>query len=318
MTDRERLLDELRPVAFAIAYRMLGSVSDAEDVVQEALLRTHQTLDAGETIASPRAFVATVTTRLAINELASARARREAYVGTWLPEPIVTDLHENPEEMAELSESLSMAFLVLLERLSPVERAVFLLREVFAYPYEDIAKIVDKGEANCRQIFGRARQHVGTDQARYEASTQRSEDLLHSFLAAARDGDLDQLVQLLAADAVFSGDGGGKAYAVGQPLYGRDRVAAFVLALFQRVKQEGVTVEPIRVNGGPGIITRDTQLRIVSVLSLEVVEGVIQTVRGVTNPDKLGHLGAVSDMNRRRAHRLDREPEKDEADALRE
>ncbi len=303
MTDRERILDELRPVAFAIAYRMLGSVSDAEDVVQEALLRTHQTLDAGETIASPRAFIVTVTTRLAINELGSARARRESYVGTWLPEPIVADLHDNPEQMAELSDSLSMAFLVLLERLSPVERAVFLLREVFDYPYEEIAKIVDKSEPNCRQIFGRARQHLGADQARYEASTQQGEALLHSFLAAAHEGNVDQLLQVLAADAVWCSDGGGEAYAVGQSLHGRGRVAAFALVLFEGAKQQSITVEPILVNGGPGIITRDIQGRIVSVLSLEVADGLIQTVRGLTNPDKLGHLGPVSDIARRRPHR---------------
>lgn len=162
MTDPEELLAELRPVAFAIAYRMLGSVSDAEDLVQEALLRTLRALKAGEHLASPRAFIATVTTRLAINELSSARARREAYVGTWLPEPIVADPHDDPEQMAELSASLSMAFLVVLERLSPMERAVFLLREAFDYSYEEIARIVDRGEANCRQIFARARSGLAT------------------------------------------------------------------------------------------------------------------------------------------------------------
>ena len=210
----------------------------------------------------------------------------------------MTDLHDSPEHMAELSDSLSMAFLVLLESLSPVERAVFLLREVFDYPYEDIAHIVDKSEANCRQIFGRARQHLGAHQARYEASTEQSEALVRSFLVAARDGDLDQLVDLLAADAVFYGDGGGKATAIRQPLYGRDQVATFLIALFKQAPRLGVTVEPVLVNGGPGIITHDPEGKIISVLSLEVLDGVIQTVRGIVNPDKLQHLGAVSDMAR--------------------
>ena len=218
---------------FSIAYRMTGSVTEAEDLVQEAFFRLERARQSGVVVESPKAYLAATTTRLAIDHLRSARVRRESYVGTWLPEPIVADLHDSPEQMAELSDSLSMAFLVLLESLSPVERAVFLLREVFDYPYEDIAQIVDKSEANCRQIFGRARQHLGAHHARYEASTEQSEALLRSFLVAARDGDLDQLVDLLAADVVFYGDGGGKATAIRQPLYGRDRVATFVIALFE-------------------------------------------------------------------------------------
>jgi RNA polymerase sigma-70 factor (ECF subfamily) len=185
---------------------------------------------------------------------------------------------------------------------------VFLLREVFDYSYEDIAKIVEKSEANCRQIFGRARQHLDTHQARYEASTEQSEALLRSFLTAARDGDLDQLVDLLAADAVLCGDGGGKATAIRQPLYGRDRVATFVLALFEQAKQLGVTVDPVRVNGGPGLITHDPQGKIVSVLCLEVLDGVIQRVRGIVNPDKLQHLGVVSDLARIPRRDRDQQP----------
>ncbi len=283
---------------FSIAYRMTGSVAEAEDLVQEAFFRLERARQSGVVVESPKAYLTTATTRLAIDHMRSARVRRESYVGTWLPEPIVADQHESPEQMAELSDSLSMAFLVLLESLSPVERAVFLLREVFDYSYEDIAQIVDKSEANCRQIFGRARQHLDTHHARYEASTEHSEALLRSFLAAAHDGDLDQLVDLLAADAVLCGDGGGKATAIREPLYGRDRVAAFVLALFERAPRLGVTVEPVLVNGGPGIITHDPQGKIVSVLSLEVLDGLIQTVRGIVNPDKLQHLGAVSDVAR--------------------
>ena len=299
---------ELRPLMFSIAYRMTGRVTEAEDLVQEAFFRLERARQGGVEVESPKAYLATVTTRLAIDHMHSARSRRESYVGTWLPEPVVADLRESPEQMAELSDSLSMAFLVLLESLSPVERAVFLLREVFDYSYEDIAQIVDKSEANCRQIFGRARQHLAAHRSRYEASTEHSDALLRSFLAAAHDGNLDQLVDLLAADVVFCGDGGGKATAVRQPLYGRDRVASFVLALFEQGHRLGVTVEPVLVNGGPGIITHDPDGRIISVLSLEVLDGVIQTVRGVVNPDKLQHLGPVSDMARIRRRDRDEEP----------
>jgi RNA polymerase sigma-70 factor (ECF subfamily) len=191
-----------------------------------------------------------------------------------------------------------MAFLVLLESLSPVERAVFLLREVFDYDYQEIAQIVDKSEANCRQIFGRARKHLAAHRPRYEADTEHSEALLQSFLAAARDGDVGQLVDLLAADAVFCGDGGGKATAIAQPVYGREQVAAFFLAISERVRGLGVTFESVLVNGGPGLIARDPEGSTVSVLSVEVADGVIQTMRSVVNPDKLQHLGPVSDVLR--------------------
>lgn len=299
---------DLRGLMFSIAYRMTASVSEAEDLVQEAFFRLERARQSGTVIESPKTYLAAATTRLAIDHMRSARVRRESYVGTWLPEPIVTDLHESPERMAELSDSLSMAFLVLLESLSPVERAVFLLREVFDYDYGDIAQIVDKSEANCRQIFGRARRHLDAHQACYETSTEQSEALLQSFLAAARDGDLDQLVDLLAADAVFCGDGGGKATALREPLYGRDRVAAFLIALFEGAKHLGVTVEPVLVNGGPGLITCDPEGKIASVLSLEVLDGVIQTVRGIVNPDKLAHLGPVSDIARLSRREKDSEP----------
>jgi RNA polymerase sigma-70 factor (ECF subfamily) len=296
---------DLRGLMFSIAYHMTGSVAEAEDLVQEAFFRLERARHSGAVVESPKAYLATVTIRLAIDHMRSARVRRESYGGTWLPEPIVADLHESPEQMAELSDSLSMAFLVVLESLSPIERAVFLLREIFDDSYEDIAQIVDKSDANCRQIFGRARQHLDTHQARYEASTEQSETLLRPLLAATRDGDLDQLVDLLAADAVFCG---GKATSIREPLFGRDRVATFVLALFERAKQLRVTVEPVLVNGGPGLVTHDTQGKIASVFSLEVLDGVIQTVRGIVNPDKLQHLGVISDMARIRRHDDDPEP----------
>jgi RNA polymerase sigma-70 factor (ECF subfamily) len=279
--DDER---DLRGLMFSIAYHMTGSVAEAEDLVQEGYFRLERARQAGVVVESPKAYLAAATTRLAIDHMRSARVRRESYVGTWLPEPIVAELHESPERMAELSDSLSMAFLVMLESLSPVERAVSLLRDIFDYPYEDIAQIVDKNEANCRQIFVRARQHLDADKPRYEASSEQSEALLRCFLGATRDGDLDQLVDLLAADAVFCGDGGSKATAVREPLYGRDRIAASLVAIFGRAKQSGVTSEPVLVNGGPGIVTRDRQRKVVGVLSPEVFEGVVQTVRSVVNP----------------------------------
>ncbi|HTV10449.1 MAG TPA: RNA polymerase sigma-70 factor [Acidimicrobiales bacterium] len=298
---------ELRPLMFSIAYRMTGSVAEAEDIVQEAFFRIGRARENGVVVASPKAYLTATTTRLAINYLRSARARRESYVGTWLPEPVVADLDESPEQMAELSDSLSMAFLLLLESLTPVERAVFLLREVFEYPYEDIAPVVDKSEANCRQIFARSRQRIGGQQARYEASREQSEALVVSFLAAARDGDLGQLVDLLAADAAFYGDGGGKATSTPQPLFGRDQVAIFVVTLFERAKRLGISLEPVLVNGGPGVISHDPQGKVVSVLSFEVLDGVVETIRGITNPNKLGHLGVVSDLLRIR-HDQDHRP----------
>jgi len=298
----------LRGLMFSIAYHMTGSVAEAEDLVQEGYFRLERARQSGVVIESPKAYLTVATTRLAIDHMRSARVRRESYVGTWLPEPIVADLHESPEQMAELSDSPSMAFLVLLESLSPVERAVFLLREIFDYSYEDIAEIVDKTEANTRQIFKRARQHLDAHQPRFDASTEQSEALLGSFLAAVRDGDLDQLVDLLAADAIFCGDGGGKATAIREPLYGRDRVATFLLGIYERLLPTGVTVEPVLVNGGPGIITRDPEGKIASVLSLEVLDGVIQTLRSVVNPDKLQHLGPLADFLRVRPDGQHREP----------
>src|SRR5437763_874766 len=222
MTDRERLLDELRPVAFAMAYRMLGSVAEAEDVVQEALLRVHQALEAGEQIASPRAFVATVTTRLAINELQSARVRRERYVGEWLPEPIITDRSDDPAQHAEMADSLSLAMLVLLERLSPEQRAVLLLHDVFDYPFSEIAAIVGKSEDNVRQLATRARRHLEQRRPRFQTTREQRDELARRFFAAAEQGDLPGLEALLAADVELTGDGGGRAPALARSPRGRE------------------------------------------------------------------------------------------------
>src|SRR5436190_20921919 len=233
MTDREQLLGELRPVAFAIAYRMLGSVSEAEDLVQEALLRVNQALDAGERIASPRAFVTTVTTRLAINQLNSARARREKYVGEWLPEPIITDCEDDPARHAETADSLSLALLVLLESLSPEQRAVLLLRDVFDYGYPEIAAIVGKSEANVRQLATRARRHVEQRRPRFQTTREQQEELARRFFAAAEQGDLAGLEALLASEVELTGDGGGKAPALARTLRGRGRGARTLISLFR-------------------------------------------------------------------------------------
>ncbi|HKE75543.1 MAG TPA: RNA polymerase sigma-70 factor [Acidimicrobiales bacterium] len=291
------LLDELRPRAFAIAYRMLGSVAEAEDVVQEALLRLHGVLDAGEKIEVPEAYLATIVTRLGINRLRSAQMRREAYVGEWLPEPVVTGGRDDPAVHAETSDSLSLAFLVLLERLTPEQRAVFLLREVFDYGYDTIAEIVGKSEAACRQLAVRARSQVSQDRPRFEASRQEQDELARRFMAAAEGGDLDALETLLAHDVALHGDGGGKVRALPHPVFGRHKVARMLLAWMRNVERiEGFSIRPVEVNGHPGALGLDGRQRIVYALSLDIAGGQIQGIRSIVNPDKLRHLGPVSDV----------------------
>jgi len=298
MTDHERLLDELRPVSFAIAYRMLGSVSEAEDIVQEVLLRVHQELDTGEQIASPHAFVATVTTRLAINELKTARARREHYVGDWLPEPIITDSHDDPAWHAEIADSLSMAVLVLLESLSPEQRAVLVLHDVFDYEYAEIAAIVGKNEDNVRQLATRARRHVAQGRPRYQTTREQRDELARQFFAAAEQGDLAGLESLLAHDVELTGDGGGKVPALARSLRGRSRVAA-VLAKAVRtiVELPDVSWRHVEVNGGAGALFLDGQQKLMGVMALDIVGGQITSIQGIVNPDKLAHLGPVADFN---------------------
>ncbi len=297
MSDRERLLDDLRPVAFAIAYRMLGSVSEAEDVVQEALLRVHRALETGEQIASPRAFVATVTTRLAINELHSARARRERYVGEWLPEPIITDGDDDPARRAEMADSLSMAMLVLLESLSAEQRAVLVLHDVFDYGYPEIASIVGKSEDNVRQLGTRARRHVEQRRPRFQTTREQRDELTRRFFAAAEQGDLAGLEALLAHDVQLTGDGGGKVPALARSLRGRDRVARTVLNWVGRVARiPGASLRLVEVNGGPGALYLDAQQRLIGVCALDVAGGQITSINGIVNPDKLTHLGPVADF----------------------
>jgi RNA polymerase sigma-70 factor (TIGR02957 family) len=295
MTDRERLLDELRPVSFAIAYRMLGRVSEAEDVVQEALFRVHQALDAGEQIASPRAFVATVTTRRAINELRSARVRRENYVGEWLPEPIITDGDDDPARHAEISDSLSLAMLVLLESLSPEQRAVLLLHDVFDYGYAEIAGIVGKSQDNVRQLATRARRHVEQRRPRFQTTREQRDELAARFFAAVEQGDLAGLEALLAHDVELTGDGGGKVPTLARPLRGRSHVARLLInSLVARLPE--VSLRIAEVNGGPGALYLDGQQRLIGVMALDITGGQITAISSIVNPDKLEHLGPVGDF----------------------
>jgi RNA polymerase sigma-70 factor (ECF subfamily) len=278
---------------FSIAYRMTGSVGDAEDIVQEAFLRA-QAADA-KAVAAPKAYLATITTRLAIDHLRSARVRRESYVGTWLPEPLVEDEIPGPAERAEMSDSLSMAFLVLLESLSPAERAVFLLREVFGYGYEDIAAATGKTEAACRQLFARGRRAVDAGRPRFGTSRADAEELTSLFLDVAQGGDMAALMDRVAPDVVFYGDSGGKGEAtfIAQ-VFGRDHVAQILAAQFERVIELGAWLRPAVVNGQPGFLAYDSDGGLIAATAFDILDGQVQAIRTVANPDKLRHLGPIS------------------------
>lgn len=290
------LYEELRPGAFAIAYRMLGSVTEAEDAVQEGLVRLHRVRAGGERLESPRAYLAAVVTRLCIDHLRSARARRETYVGEWLPEPLVAPGGDDPADHAEMADSLSLAFLVLLESLTPEQRAAFLLREVFDYPYDRIAEIVGTSAGNARQLVARGRRHVDARRPRFEASRARRDELARRFFAAAEEGDLAALEALLAEDVALHGDGGGRAPAIAHPLRGRVRVARTLVAWMRTAARGGVSLRHVEVNGQPGAVARDRHDRIVSVMVLDIADGRVQAVSGMVNPDKLGHLGPLADV----------------------
>ena len=294
MTTAE-IYQRLRPLMFSIAYRMLGSVSEAEDIVQEAFLRYHTTQERAE-IDSPKAYLSAVTTRLCIDHLRSARTRREAYVGEWLPEPLLTGEAADPPGRAEQADSLSMAFLLVLERLSPVERAVFLLHDVFSYGYEEIARIVGKSEDNCRQLALRARRHVTEHKPRFEASRRKREELAARFFSAVGGGNMDDLVSMLAADVVVYGDSGGISPSWPRPIAGRDRVVRLMSGLSGQIRQLGITARRVEINGQPGAMFLDPAGRLTNVFVLDIADGQIQTVRSVINPGKLHHLGPLADM----------------------
>jgi RNA polymerase sigma-70 factor, ECF subfamily len=273
--------------AFAVAYRMLGSVVEAEDVAQEALLR----LTAHEPPDEPAAWITTVATRLSIDHLRLARVRRESYVGPWLPEPLVTDTAQGPGEQVELADAVSQALLVALEQLTPLERAAFVLREVFDYDYARIAEIIERSEASCRQLVTRANRHLQADRPRFDADPAHGQALLERFLAAAEDGDLAALESMLAEDVILYGDGGGKVETAREPIAGAAEVARFLAAIARRRRLLGeFELELVVVNGQPGRVLRDHAHRVWDVLSIDVVDGRIEAVRIVRNPDKLRHL----------------------------
>jgi RNA polymerase sigma-70 factor (ECF subfamily) len=288
---------DLRPLLFSIAYRMLGSVSEAEDVVQEAFVRYQRALAEDTVVESPKAYLSAVVTRVAIDQLNSARVRRETYVGEWLPEPLVTDEGAgDPAAQAETVESLSMSFLLLLERLTPVERAVFLLHDVFDYDFAEVGRIVHRTPATCRQHAVRARRFIAENRPRFDADEREGEELLRGFLAAANRGDVAGLIELLAEDVMVHGDGGGKVPQWFKPIAGADHVARMFATLGDRIRHVGAGYELHGINGQPGVIFRGPSGGIFSVMSFEVVDGRIATIRSIVNPDKLDHLGPVESL----------------------
>jgi RNA polymerase sigma-70 factor (ECF subfamily) len=290
--SRAEEFEELRPLLFSIAYRILASVSEAEDAVQEAWLRYAAS---PAKPASAKAFLSAVVTRVSIDVLRSARVRREEYVGPWFPEPLLTDPYQDPERSAELADSVSMAALLLLERLSPLERAVFVLREVFAFDFAEVASAVGRSEQACRQLAVRARRHMDEGRPRFEADRREREELAERFFDAFREGDIDSLQELLAADVQLVGDGGGKAPALARSIIGSHKVARVLASIFPWLVRIGVRLEPREVNGQPGAICRDRDSKVLVALTLDVLDGQIQAIRSVSNPDKLGHLGPVAD-----------------------
>ncbi|MEV4873322.1 RNA polymerase sigma-70 factor [Streptomyces syringium] len=284
--------EELRPLLFSIAYRILGSVGEAEDAVQETWLR----FDGSSTRpTSTKAFLSATVTRISIDVLRSARVRREQYVGPWFPEPLLNDPYQDPARAAELADSVSMAALVLLERLSPLERAVFVLREVFGFGFDEIATAVERSEAACRQLLVRARRHMQAGRPRFEADRQERQKLATRFFDALREGDVTGLQELLAADVSLVGDGGGKSPALARAIVGADKAARLLASIFPWLIRVDVTFEPRDVNGQPGAIFRDRDGKVLYAMALDVLDGQIQTIRSVSNPDKLGHLGPVAD-----------------------
>jgi RNA polymerase sigma-70 factor (ECF subfamily) len=279
-----------RALLFSIAYRMLGNVMDAEDCVQEAYVRWHRAVESGESVRSPKTYLCTIVTRLCIDQLRSARAQREAYVGVWLPEPLVEPNVPDLAEMAALSESLSMAFFLLLEHLSPVERAVFVLHQVFDYEYSEITEIVGKSEENCRQIVRRARQHLHARRPHDEVSFDQQEQLTHQFIRACASGDMDGLLALLTDDVVLHTDGGGKVRAALNPIDGPSKVARGLLGLLRKAPP-GLTLHVARVNGQPGLVNYLNGVPF-AVVALDMVEGRIREIDIVVNPDKLQHVPA--------------------------
>ena len=289
---RSDIFTSTRPLLFSIAYRMLGSVADAEDLVQEAFVRWLEAPEAE--VRAPRAYLATIVSRLAINQLQSARSKRETYVGPWLPEPLVTEYAPDPSEPIELAESLSMAFLLMLERLSPTERAVLLLHDVFDFDYSEVAHIVDKSEANCRQLLVRAKKHLGESRTRFDVDPAQADRLLHRFTEAARAGDIDGLLGVLAEDITLWADGGGKVPGAAlRPIQGAESVAQFVAQRSRSGAERGGSVRLTRINGQPGFIVYVSG-QPQAALVLGIREGRIHDIYAIANPDKLHALSPLA------------------------
>lgn len=284
--------EELRPLLLSIAYRILGSVGEAEDAVQETWLRYDGSATRPE---STKAYLSAAVTRLSIDVLRSARVRREEYVGPWFPEPLLSDPYQDPARAAELADSLSMAALLLLEWLSPLERAVFVLREVFGFGFDEVADSVGRSEAACRQLLVRARRHMEAGRPRFAADRRERQVLATRFFDALRDGDVGGLQDLLAADVQLVGDAGGNAPQLANTVVGAGKVARVLAAFFPLLTRIEVSIEPHEVNGQSGAILRDRDGKVLQVLVLEVLDGQIRTVRTLSNPDKIGHIGPVGD-----------------------
>ena len=284
--DRVGTFSEQRPLLFSIAYRMLGSVMDAEDMVQETFLRWQGA--PADDVRSPKSYLSTVITRLCIDQLRSAKAQREQYIGPWLPEPLITEETAQIDEHLALADSLSMAFLVLLERLSPLERAVFLLHEVFDYGYPEIARIVDKSEANCRQMVHRAREHISAGESRYEITPEQLREISARFVQATSNGDMAGLIELLSDDVTVWSDGGGKVPAALNPIYGPAKVARYFIGVARKMPPS-TQMRTVRVNGRPGFITWVAGA-VYLVAEVSFRDGKIDGMRVVRNPDKLRHV----------------------------
>jgi len=288
---------DLRPLLFSIAYRMLASVNEAEDIVQEAFIRYQRALANDTLVESPKAYLSAVVTRLAIDHLKSARLRRETYIGEWLPEPLVTDEGAgDPAANAEQADTLSMSFLLLLEGLTPVERAVFLLHDVFDYGFEEVGRIVHRAPATCRQHAVRARRFVADNRPRFDASEAERDELVRGFLAASDHGDVNGLIELLAEDVIVHGDGGGKAPQWSNPIVGADKVSRMFAGFGDQLRRIRATLEPHRINDQPGVLARGPHGGVMAVMSFEIVDGRIATIRSIVNPDKLAHLGPVESL----------------------
>ena len=292
-SDVETDFVELRGLLFSIAYQMTGSVADSEDIVSEAYLRMRGARERGVEIRSAKAYLSSTVTRLSIDHLRSARVQREVYVGSWMPEPLVGDASAAEFERVELADSLSLAFLVMLESLTPAERAVFVFREVFVFDYPQIARILDKSEASCRQLLRRARQQVEARRPRFDVDREANKMLADRFFNALEHGDLEPLIDLLSADVVLCGDGGGDGPSWRRPFNGRDRVMKVLTALVKMYAKYSLHVEQTLVNGQPGAVVRDPEGKLLNVWAIDIADGRIQTLRSILNPAKLQHLGPL-------------------------